>query len=92
MDKEERKFCPRCALENIKTKLKLIPNGVLNCERCKWLGKEVNNKLAEPFTCPRCTLEGIKSELKNYPNHILVCRKCQFVGRQVGNILIQTLF
>ena len=90
-EEEEEKFCPGCALENIKTKLKRLSNGILSCERCKWIGKKVRNKLTEPFSCPRCALEGIKSELKNYPNHVLTCRKCQYVARQVGGALIQTL-
>ena len=67
---EEKGFCPRCALENIKSKLKRLPNEVLRCDNCKWLGKEVKNKLKEPYECPRCALEGIKSGLKNYPNHV----------------------
>jgi len=86
---KETKFCPRCALENIKTKLKRLPNDILRCGKCKWLGKYIGDKLTEPFTCPRCALEGIKSNLKNYPNHLLVCRKCQFVGRLVGSTILQ---
>jgi len=89
--KEEEKFCPRCALGNIKTKLKKLPNGTLKCDNCNWLGKKIKNKLTEPFTCPRCALEGIKSSLQNYPNHLLTCRNCQWVGRNLGETLIQSL-
>ena len=86
----EERFCPRCALEKIKTKLKHLPNYILKCEVCKWLGKEVTPKLTGPFTCPRCAIEGIKSELKNYPNHLLTCRNCQWVGKHVGGTIVET--
>ncbi len=91
MLKEKEKFCPRCALENIKTKLKSLPNNILNCKSCNWLGVEVTSKLTEPFTCPRCALEGIKSDLKNYPNHLLTCRNCQWVGKQIGGRIVEAL-
>ncbi len=88
---KEIKFCPRCALENIKVKLKRLSDNILSCENCKWLGREISDKLTKPFTCPRCALEGIKSELKNYPNHLLTCRNCQWVGRQVGATIVEAL-
>ncbi len=91
MLKEEEKFCPRCALENIKTKLSHRHDDTLSCDNCNWLGKKVKTKLTEPFTCPRCALEGIKSGLKNYPNHLLTCRNCQWVGRNLGETLIQSI-
>jgi len=89
--KEGKKFCPRCALENIKTKLKNLPNNILKCEVCNWLGTDTISKLIEPFSCPRCALEGIKSDLKNYPNHLLTCRNCQWIGKQVGGRLVEAL-
>ena len=89
--KEER-FCPRCALENIKSKLKKISNDILECVECSWLESDINTKITEPFRCPRCALEGIKSDLKNYPNHLLTCGKCQFVGKKVGGAIVQSFF
>ena len=88
----EEKWCPRCALENIKSKLKKISNDILECVECSWLESDISTKLTEPFKCPRCALEGIKSDLKNYPNHLLTCGKCQFVGKKVGGVIIQSLF
>jgi len=88
---KEVKFCPRCALEKIKTKLKRLRNDILKCDVCKWLGQEVSPKLTEPFTCPRCAIEGIKSELKNYPNHLLTCRNCQWIGKQIGGRIVEAL-
>jgi len=85
------KFCPRCALENIKTRLNVLGNNILRCERCKWIGQKISSKLTESFTCPKCALEGIKSELKNYPNHVLTCRNCQWVGKKVSETLLQAL-
>jgi hypothetical protein len=41
------KFCPRCALEGIKSELKNYPNHLLTCRNCQWLGKEVGGKLIE---------------------------------------------
>lgn len=73
------KFCPKCALEKIKTELKLISNNILSCPNGHWMGKEINSKLVETLNCPRCALEGIKSELKNYPNHLLICRNYQWL-------------
>ncbi len=89
--KQITKFCPRCTLENIKTKLKRLSNNILKCEVCYWLGTDVISKLTEPFTCPRCALEGIKLDLKNYPNHLLTCRNCQWIGKQVGGRLVEAL-
>jgi len=96
--KKETKFCPRCALENIKTKLKHLPNDLLSCPIGHWIGEEVDGKLQEvrgkiqeAKNCPRCALEGVKIELQNYPNHLLTCRRCQWVGRQVGDVLIQSV-
>jgi len=91
MEKETKKFCPRCALENIKTKLKCLSNDILSCPIGHWIGKEVGGKLEETLNCPRCALENIKIELKNYPNHLLTCSKCQWVGKQVGNALVQSV-
>lgn len=85
------KFCPKCALEKIKTELKLISNNILSCPNGHWMGKEINSKLVETLNCPRCALEGIKSELKNYPNHLLTCRNCQWIGKEVGGKLIDAL-
>ena len=88
---KETKFCPRCALENIKSKLKQFSKDILGCESCKYLESDITNKITTPFTCPRCALEGIKSDLKNYPNHLLNCRNCQWLGKQVGARIIEVL-
>ena len=88
---KESKFCPRCKLEGIKSKLKHLSKNILGCENCKYLEKEITNKITTPFTCPRCTLEGIKSDLKSYPNHLLTCKNCQWIGKQVGSTIIEAL-
>jgi len=88
---KETKFCPRCALENIKSKLKKLSENILGCEICKYLESNITNKITTPFTCPRCALEGIKSDLKDFPNHLLTCGKCQWLGKQVGNIIAQAV-
>ncbi len=44
---KETKFCPRCALENIKSDLKDYPNHLLNCRNCQWLGKQVGARIIE---------------------------------------------
>ena len=46
---KETKFSPRCALENIKTKLRRLSNNILKCEEHNWLGTDVISKLTEPF-------------------------------------------
>ncbi len=88
---KEIKFCPRCALENIKVKLKQFSEDILGCEICKYLESNITNKITTSFTCPRCALEGIKSDLKNYPNHLLICGNCQWLGKQVGKTIIEAL-
>ena len=88
---KEEKLCPRCALENIKSKLKRLSNDILECVECNWLESDVSTKLTEPFKCPRCALEGIKSDLKNYPNHFLTCSNCQWLGKQIGGRLVESL-
>jgi len=88
---KEIKFCPRCALENIKVKLKQFSEDILGCESCKYLESGITNKITIPFTCPRCALEGIKSDLKNYPNHLLTCGNCQWLGKQVGKTIVEAL-
>ena len=87
----ETKFCPRCALEKIKSELKQISNDIFECVKCSWLESDISTKITAPFKCPRCALEGIKSDLKNYPNHLLTCGKCQFVGKKVGGAIVQAL-
>jgi hypothetical protein len=91
MSKESRKFCPKCALENIKTELKLLPNNILSCPIGHWVGKQVEDKLVETFNCPRCALENIKSELQNYPNHLLTCRNCQWIRKEIGGRLVESV-
>ncbi len=44
---EETKFCPRCALEGIKSDLKDYPNHLLICRNCQWLGKQVGLRIIE---------------------------------------------
>jgi ssDNA-binding Zn-finger/Zn-ribbon topoisomerase 1 len=88
---KEEKLCPRCALENIKSKLKRLSNDILQCVKCNWLESDINTKLIEPFKCPRCAIEGIKSDLKNYPSHLLTCSNCQWLGKQIGGRLVESL-
>jgi ssDNA-binding Zn-finger/Zn-ribbon topoisomerase 1 len=88
---KEEKSCPRCALENIKSKLKRLSNDILQCVKCNWLESDVGTKLTEPFKCPRCAIEGIKLDLKNYPNHLLTCSNCQWLGKQIGGRLVESL-
>jgi len=87
----KERFCPRCALENIKTKLKKLSDDIIGCDNCNWLETDIGSKITEPFKCPRCALEGIKSDLKNYPDHLLTCSRCQWVGKQVGGAIIRAL-
>ena len=91
MSEKPRKFCPRCALEKIKTELDILPNDRLSCPIGHWMGKEVKGKLVEIFGCPRCALEGVKTELKNAPNNYLTCELCRWVGEEVGGNLIQSV-
>jgi len=44
---KEIKFCPRCALEGIKSDLKNYPNHLLTCGNCQWLGKQVGKTIVE---------------------------------------------
>ena len=88
---KEIKFCPKCALEGIKTKLKVVSDNILNCPIGHWIGKEIDGKLVETLNCPRCALDGIKIELKNYPNHLLTCRNCQWIGKKIGETLVESL-
>ena len=44
---KETKFCPRCALEGIKSDLKDYPNHLLTCGKCQWLGKQVGNIIVQ---------------------------------------------
>jgi len=86
-----KKFCPRCALENIKTELNLSSENTLSCKLGHWKGREVKGKLVEIFECPRCALENIKTELKNAPNNYLTCELCRWVGEEVGGKLVESV-
>ena len=85
------KFCPRCALEEIKTELNLLSNDTLSCPIGHWVGKEVKGKLIEIFNCPRCALEEIKTELKNATNNYLTCDVCRWVEEEVGGTLVESV-
>lgn len=85
------KFCPKCELEGIKSKLKHLSKDIIGCVNCDFLESDISKKITTPFTCPRCALEGIKSDLKDYPNHLLTCRNCQWLGKQVGTTIIEAI-
>ena len=90
MDKE-LKFCSRCKLEGIKSKLKQLSEDIIDCLDCKYLENDITDKITIPFTCSKCAIEDIKSELKNYHNHLLTCKNCQRLGKQIGIRDIETL-
>jgi len=91
MSNKSKKFCPRCALEGIKTELNLTSDNTLSCPKKHWIGKEIKGKLVGIFDCPRCALENIKTELKNAPNNYLTCDVCRWVGEEVGGTLVESV-
>ncbi|MDH3313136.1 MAG: hypothetical protein OEM28_08320 [Nitrosopumilus sp.] len=90
MSNKSKKFCPRCALEGIKTKLNLTSDNTLSCPKKHWIGREIKGKLEEIFDCPRCVLENIKTKLKNAPNNYLTCDVGRWLG-EVGGTLVESV-